>query len=197
MSSPDPSGVPDRRAEILRVATEVFGERGYRGTSLALIAARVGISAPGVLHHFRTKDELLMEVLRERERQFARAAEGSPAGLVESMRYVVERMLAQPGVPQSMMVLSADSVTEGHPAHGFFVERYARLRSGLAAGIAEEYGDPAPNGLSAHSAATLLIAVLDGVRLQWLLDPEQVDLADRIDEFVQLLVRPAGAPGPS
>src|SRR5690349_20034836 len=120
--------VPDgRRDEMLRIATEVFGERGYRGTSLALIAARVGISAPGILHHFRTKDDLLMEVLRERERQFARAAEQSPAGLVERMRYVVERMLAQPGVPQSMMVLSADSVTEGHPAHGFFVARYERV----------------------------------------------------------------------
>ena len=41
--------------DILDQATALFGEAGYRGTSLREIAARCGISHPGLLHHFPTK----------------------------------------------------------------------------------------------------------------------------------------------
>ncbi|NHC16601.1 TetR/AcrR family transcriptional regulator, partial [Motilibacter deserti] len=160
-----------------------------RGTSLAAIAARVGgITAQGVLHHFGTKEALLLEVLRARQREFATVREGqTPDGFAAHLRTVVEMMKAKPGIPQSMMVLSADSVTDGHPAHDFFVERYAGLRSLFSTELARELGDPLPGGLSAESAATLLIAMLDGLRLQWLLDPERVDIAARMDDFLAVL----------
>ncbi|NHC46447.1 TetR/AcrR family transcriptional regulator [Motilibacter aurantiacus] len=180
-----------RREEIVRAATEVFAERGYRGTSLAAVAERAGgITAQGVLHHFGTKEALLLEVLRARQAEFARSREGvgdDGIGFVERMRRVVAIMQRQPGIPQSMMVLSADSVTAGHPAHSFFVERYAGLRAHFAADLGSELGDPLPSGLSADAAATLVVAMLDGLRLQWLLDPGRVDIAQRMEDFLMVL----------
>ena len=38
--------------EILWPASDMFAEHGYRGASLALIAERVDMSTPGLLHHF-------------------------------------------------------------------------------------------------------------------------------------------------
>ena len=53
--------------EILHAASDLFAEHGYRGASLALIAERVGMSTPGLLHHFPTKEHLLIDLLALRQ----------------------------------------------------------------------------------------------------------------------------------
>lgn len=60
----------ERRRQILDVAAEAFAESGYRGISLADVAARVGVSQPGLLLHYRTKKLLILAVLAERDRQY-------------------------------------------------------------------------------------------------------------------------------
>ena len=57
----------ERRDAILAAANEVFATRGFRGASLATIAKRVGMSEPGLLHHFASKEELLLELLKLRD----------------------------------------------------------------------------------------------------------------------------------
>ena len=59
----------ERRAAILAAADEAFAKHGFRGASLATIADSVGLTQPGLLHHFPSKEHLLLEVLRYREDQ--------------------------------------------------------------------------------------------------------------------------------
>jgi AcrR family transcriptional regulator len=47
---------------IRRAATDMFCERGYRAATLEEIGARVGITRGAVLHHFRSKADLLASV---------------------------------------------------------------------------------------------------------------------------------------
>jgi AcrR family transcriptional regulator len=54
----------DRRGEILEAAREVFSEKGYEGTSMAEIAARVGIVEGAIYKHFPSKRDLLFEGVR-------------------------------------------------------------------------------------------------------------------------------------
>jgi hypothetical protein len=42
-------------------------KRGYRGTSLAAIAEAAGLSQPGLLHHYRSKNAVLLAVLASRD----------------------------------------------------------------------------------------------------------------------------------
>jgi AcrR family transcriptional regulator len=175
-----------RRAEILTAARDVFAERGYRGASLAAVAERVGLTQQGVLHYFPSKDALLIEVLRRRDAMDKATDANEPAGLHD-----VERLVAynatQPGIVQSFTVLSAESVTENHPAKPFFVERYRDVRVRIAEAIRAELGDELPAGLDAEGAASLLIAVMDGLQVQWLLSPDEVDMAALAGRFVALL----------
>src|SRR3954447_16889593 len=69
-----------RRADILRAARESFAEHGYERSTLRDIAARAGISAVGLLHHFASKEELLMEVVAQRDvEERARSSEAMDA----------------------------------------------------------------------------------------------------------------------
>jgi TetR/AcrR family transcriptional repressor of mexJK operon len=54
-----------KRRAILDVARETFFERGYAATSMSEIAARLGGSKGTLYNHFRSKEELFGELMRE------------------------------------------------------------------------------------------------------------------------------------
>ncbi|MEU3933227.1 TetR family transcriptional regulator [Streptomyces sp. NPDC029044] len=174
----------ERRAEIVRAALEVIAERGYRGASLAAVAERVGLTQQGLLHHFPTKEALLVAVLQERDRWDALPAGRLRLDLLASL---VEYNAMRPAIVQTFSALLGESVTEEHPARAYFTERYAGVRAGMAGVLRAEYGDRLPSGLTPERAAPLLVAVLDGLQYQWLLDPESVDMPSAFRDFLTLL----------
>jgi AcrR family transcriptional regulator len=176
-----------RRADILAAALEVFAERGYRAASLAAVAERVGLTQQGLLHYFPTKDALLVEVLRLRDQLDLGSAGVSPR--LADIQGLVEYNASRPGLIQSFTVLSAESVTDGHPAREFFTSRYAALRGHLAEALRAELGDALAPTLTADQAATLFIAVMDGLQLQWLLSPDEVDMPALVAAFVATIRR--------
>lgn len=52
-----------RRAQIVDAAAQVMATEGYSGTSIARIASHLGISKGVITYHFRTKDEILRELV--------------------------------------------------------------------------------------------------------------------------------------
>lgn len=174
----------ERRAEIVRAALEVIAERGYRAASLASVAERVGLTQQGLLHYFPTKDALLVAVLQERDQW---DAVPDTQWRVDLLASLVEYNAMRPGIIQTFSALLGESVTEGHPARGYFTERYAQVRASMAAVLRAEYGDRLPNGLTPERTAPLLVAVMDGLQYQWLLDPESVDMPGAFRDFLRLL----------
>ncbi|WP_061962634.1 TetR/AcrR family transcriptional regulator [Demequina aurantiaca] len=172
-----------KREEILSAAMVVFGNKGYKNGSLAEIAEQVGMTHAGVLHHFGSKDQLLLEVLLYRDRTDVEHIEGQhiPDGLelfnhlVRTARMNEER----PGIVQAFAVLSSESVTDNHPAKQFFIERYETLRGEVRAALLAVC-DPSdqPSDDEIDYAVNGVIAVMDGLQIQWLLSPDVVKLAD-------------------
>lgn len=171
-----------RRLDILRAAMGIFGRRGYQRGSLIEIAEVVGITHAGILHHFGSKDELLIEVLHYRDQADFEALDVDhlPEGL-ELFAHLVRtaRLNAtRPGIVQSYAVLSAESVTDDHPAQEWFRTRFAGLRRLLTDAL-HEVCDPGamPDEQEIRAAASVIIGLMDGLQIQWLLDQEAVDLA--------------------
>lgn len=177
----------ERRAEIVRAALEVIAERGYRGASLAAVAERVGLTQQGLMHHFPTKDALLVAVLQERDRW---DAVPDSRWRVDLLAALVEYNAMRPGIVQTFSALLGESVTDGHPARAYFSERYTRVRASMAEMLRAEYGDRLPNGLTPERTAPLLVAVMDGLQYQWLLDPASVDMPGAFRDFLRLLGEP-------
>jgi AcrR family transcriptional regulator len=189
-----------RREEILVAAHEVFGSRGFHKASLGEIADRVGITHPGILHHFGSKDQLFVEVLAYRERLDVSGFENhEPPRGAELLRHLVRTAAVNTGrvgLVQSYVVLSAESVTAGHPAQESFRDRFAHLRGLIAAALAETCGpDVSPPAHELHEAASSIIALMDGLQVQWLLEPEQVPMPEAVALVVDALLQRWGVHG--
>lgn len=55
----------EKRAHIVRMAAALFDDRGYAATSMADIAAAVGVRKPTLYHYFKSKDEILYWIHEE------------------------------------------------------------------------------------------------------------------------------------
>jgi AcrR family transcriptional regulator len=183
-----------RREQILYAAMMVFADHGYHRASLAGIAEQVGISQTGLLHHFPTKSNLLTAVLEARDRldrewlaELAPDGRTGPRLLVNLLR-LVDRNRRLGGLVQIYTALSGESVTDDHPARAWFTDRYGRvtasIEDGLRAGAASLRGD-----VDCALLAREVVAVMDGLQLQWLLRPDEVDMVAAFRHYVIRLIR--------
>ncbi|QMU69878.1 TetR/AcrR family transcriptional regulator [Streptacidiphilus sp. P02-A3a] len=59
------NGGSDRRAELLRIAANLFATHGYAETTVRDIADEAGILSGSLYHHFASKEAMLDEILRD------------------------------------------------------------------------------------------------------------------------------------
>lgn len=182
----------DVRRRILDAALEVFAESGYRSGSLREIATRVGMSEAGLLHHFPSKIELLREVLAHRDERADRIVDRGGEDGIATLAGVIElaRLNAtEPGAVEIYCVLSAEATSPDHPAHEFFVNRYAALRQQMTATFERlREGGLLREGVEPRKAAVRLIAIWDGLQVQWLLNRDCLDMADEIADHLHRIL---------
>lgn len=75
-----------RRQELTRIAARLFAERGYQGTSLADLAAELGMAKPSLYHHIASKEDLLWEIAWEGAEAFHVGLDGVPPELPSTER---------------------------------------------------------------------------------------------------------------
>lgn len=88
---------PVKRETLLDVATELFAQSGFAGTSMNDIATRVGLRKSSLFHHFDTKNKLYREVL---------------IGIVDSLATKVQEAAAFEGSYRERLDHLTDSVAD-------------------------------------------------------------------------------------
>ena len=169
----------EKREQILKAAVEIFGNKGSTNGTLADVAEQVGITHAGVLHHFGSKQKLLLEVLAYRDQaDVADLAEKHIPDGPELFLHLVRTAFAnekRPGIVQAYTVLSSESVTDDHPGRESFEDRYPTLRREV----------------------TATFGVMDGLQLQWLLHPGVVSLGAASEFAIRAIVNGVLHPGPA
>lgn len=158
----------DTRQRILEAAREMFVRNGYEATTMRAIADRIEYTATAIYHHFRNKDELLMELATTDFRALAAAFHriGQIEDPVERVRRVGEAYVAfaleHPMQYQLMFmtphpVMDVKGITRGDPSQ----DAYAFLRDAWVAVIAS--GRVRPEFQDAEELAQMCWAALHGL----------------------------------
>lgn len=174
-----------KRTEIVEAALDLIGREGYRAASVREIAAAVGLTPAGVMHHFSSKDELFAEILRRRD-ELSAASDPTAVDLPTAFAQTIRHNAGVPGLIELYQRLAAEASSPQHGAREYFEGRYTELVEAIAEGIAEsQKAGIVRDDIDATLAARMFIAVADGMQTQWLLGQpvqmdEVVDLAWRL-----------------
>jgi AcrR family transcriptional regulator len=191
----------ERRREILDAAALVFGEYSFESATLALVAARAGVSPGTVQHYFGTKEALFNEVLSDRF--FSGAAEDElllinhRGTYRQLLRQLIERMwtrLSRPGSADLLLVgmASAKSCREaGQVVSGEVSSRCPRVLQGvIEAGIAQgEFRTVNAENLARVIGASVIGMVVGRQRLGSYCRGELPEPGAVLGEFLELLER--------
>lgn len=171
---------------------DVFGKHGFRGGTLQQVAGRVGGTPGAILKLFGSKEKLLIAVLQHwgavtselvgvDNRGYARLE-----GFKRLMSYHREHV----GLLQLYTKMAAEATTPEHPAHDFMVNRYRTtlddMRGLFADGTSQGHFRELTKAEIDHEAK-LLLATMDGLEIQFLLDPA-TDLVSTFGIYVDRLL---------
>ncbi|WP_460798447.1 TetR/AcrR family transcriptional regulator [Microbacterium sp. GXF0217] len=184
------------RARIVLAAREMFIAYGYRSTSLRGIAVTAGVSHPGLLKHFASKDELLATVVESLESSNTElyeqvVAAGEPGSL--PFAEIAQQNERTRGYLALYAALTGEASSPQHPAHDIMRERYARITTlsteamedAILHGTVAEDRDP-------HGETVRSIAAWDGLQLLEQYLPDRVDVVTMLEEHEASWAHPIG-----
>ncbi|WP_227023081.1 TetR/AcrR family transcriptional regulator [Actinomadura rubrobrunea] len=173
MSSATPGGAPgdasgrprrrrmsraERERQMLDVAEQVFGERGYRGTSMDEIAERCGVSKPMLYEYFGSKDGLLLACIGRAKAELHEVTEKAMAGASTPDDVLWRGMLAYFSFIDSHsrpFAMLLQEPLSGPPETAEAIEDTRRQQSELIAGVLRAFAPDAPD--TAVAAYTQII----------------------------------------
>lgn len=170
--------VEERRRQIAERSVALVAKYGSYGVSMQLVADAVGLSLPGLLHHVRSREELLTMII---ELHFDARPDGShpldgsldeAASWPRFLRAIIERNAERPELTAVYLTLAVEAHDPVHPAHAYYESRHARILDELARrswNVPQRFRE---SDALADLVRTSLSA-LDGVQLQALTDPRE------------------------
>ena len=195
-------GVPraDREAQIVRAACEVFGTEGYAGTSVAVVAARAGISKPLVYQYFGSKEGLFSACLHHGGQLLAdemeRIAAGDVVGLERALRTLDAMFrLLEPQPWLWRLFFDRSAPREGEIA-GEIAGYSARITTLASEGVGELLhlqGDDDP--LDVDAMTRVWMSIFDAL-VTWWLDHPEVTPTQMTERCVRLFTAVMSADAP-
>lgn len=175
-----------RRSEILDGALAVFSERGFEHATLELVAERIGVTKGCVYHHFDSKEQLLVELIRDRiegsvKAAIERDANGGDAVSLETRLRRIWEHFQEPG--QTEVSILAMNELAKYPETGryLFEEVVAASREPLRKAIKSSGPATAAHAAESERAAVviplMIMGAAIGLRLFRSIDP--VKYSDR------------------
>ncbi|ARQ62149.1 TetR family transcriptional regulator protein (plasmid) [Rhizobium sp. Kim5] len=177
----------DTRERLLGAAIELFGSRGFDATSMKDIANEVGIKAPAVYNHYKSKEELLAGAVTEALGAFNEAiaaADSAGAAPLERLQSITTAHILYQ-INHSRIAQANDRLLESgilskldpsvrHKVKGMMREHLDRLTKIVEAIPSPATGSPPEARLTALAIITMCDNVLNWYRPSGPYTPEKI-----------------------
>ena len=187
-----------RRREIVDAASRIFGRHGYAGGSLRQIAGDVGVTPAALARHFDNKYGLFQAVLNHWEEENDYRFDGAHGmEYFRRLPQLVEFHTSEPGLIELLLTVATEATDPQHPARAWAVSRYDRTIN-IGIGYLREAREIGEIGAMDDERIELeargVFALMDGMQLQWLLNPSLPvvqQFKDQMDSTLQRWARGA------
>ncbi len=200
--TPRPNVSEQRKNQILDAAMQVFARLGFHKARMDDVAREAGVSKGLLYWYYKNKDALIAAIL---DRLFS-----------QEMGHLRQALVAPGPVSERLLALGGETARHvlrlkflapiafefyalaGRNAHvrSALQRYYAQYRQNLTQLIEEGIasGEFRPD-TQAETVAQTIIALFEGLILLWIVDPEQMPLAEQVEESFALIVRSIRAGG--
>jgi AcrR family transcriptional regulator len=150
------------------------------------------MTRPGVLHHYPSKQAVLLALLEERDQgleiMLPDAEHWTLRDLISGLDELFAVILRDRELVQLAHVLTAEASSVDHPARAWVVRRHALLRQSLSKAIqnSQRVGElTLPVDVAALASA--ILGAIEGIENQWLVSPDDFDARAALRAFSEVL----------
>jgi AcrR family transcriptional regulator len=201
----DQDAKPDAsRRQLVEVAIDCFARHGFQGTSIDRIARASGVTKGALYYHFRDKEDLLLEAVKNRIGEFERhvlEAVAASDDTFEQLRRVVDACFVTATASNHrrfIITLMVEALDTNPRLSEQFRKVLRRMRGFLADVVADGQRRGAMRSdVAATDAAALIAGTIMGAEIQHYQDPDEVALRRVLDAHVRQIadwLAPKGDP---
>lgn len=190
----------DKHQQIIDAAVRVFARNGYYNSRVSDIAREAGIASGTIYLYFRTKDEILVTMFREKMAAWVNYAREQIRGEADVVAKVRRLVALHFGVLERDPALAEVVQVELRQGHKFFRGASAHEISAyfeLIASVLEE-GQAAGvfrRDVAVKTAVKVLFGAMDQMATSWVLGKRKYRLSDAADEVANIFLRGVTADG--
>ena len=178
----------------MTAAIDCFARLGYQGTSIDRIARDAGVTKGAVYYHFRDKEQLLFEAVKDRIGGFEQQVleDVSPAqDAIDNLRHVVDACFLHATVSNHrrfIITLMIEALDTNPRLSTEFRNILRRMRAFMTSVVrrGQQHGSLRAE-VTPEAAATAIMGGIIGAEVQHYQDPEEVDLRRVLDTIVEQL----------
>jgi TetR/AcrR family transcriptional regulator, fatty acid metabolism regulator protein len=185
---------PDKPQQIIDAAVRVFARNGFYNSRVSDIAREAGIASGTIYLYFKTKDEILVTLFREKMAGFVSALRkeisgepDAPAKLRRLVRLHFETLEARPELAEVVQLELRQGQKFFRGASAQEISAYfdligSVLEEGIAAGVFRR-------DLPVKVATKVLFGAMDQLTTSWVLGKRGYRLADAAEPVANIFLR--------
>ena len=190
---------PDKPQQIIEAAVRVFARRGYYNSRVSDIAREAGIAAGTIYLYFKTKDDILVTLFRDKMAEFVGALRKAIAGEPDAASKVRRLVSLHFSMLEENPDLAEVVQVELRQGQKFFRGAssqeigayFALIGSVLEEGVAERRFR---SDLPVKVATKMLFGAMDQMATSWVLGKRGYQLLDTADAVAEIFLQGVAAP---